>query len=100
MCALLSVLRSALCCVVLCSRAGMEEAIRAKHNIELDGRKISVKEAIPQVTHADSMHVHVLSMVACCPVFSCMLPSTSVKEAIPQVTHCSLLCYLVLSGDS
>jgi hypothetical protein len=30
------------------SRAGMEEAIRAKHNIELDGRKISVKEAIPQ----------------------------------------------------
>jgi len=30
------------------SRAGMEEAIRAKHNTELEGRKISVKEAIPQ----------------------------------------------------
>lgn len=30
------------------SRAGMQEAISAKHNTELDGRKISVKEAIPQ----------------------------------------------------
>jgi hypothetical protein len=26
----------------------MQEAISAKHNTELDGRKISVKEAIPQ----------------------------------------------------
>lgn len=30
------------------SRAGMEDAIREKHNSELEGRKISVKEAIPQ----------------------------------------------------
>lgn len=30
------------------SRAGMEDAIRDKHNAELDGRRISVKEAIPQ----------------------------------------------------
>jgi hypothetical protein len=30
------------------SRAGMQEAINAKHNTELEGRKISVKEAIPQ----------------------------------------------------
>lgn len=37
-------------CVLLClrSRAGMQEAINAKHNTELEGRKISVKEAIPQ----------------------------------------------------
>jgi len=34
--------------LVLHSRAGMEEAIRAKHNTDLEGRKISVKEAIPQ----------------------------------------------------
>jgi hypothetical protein len=30
------------------SRAGMEDAIRDKHNAEIDGRRISVKEAIPQ----------------------------------------------------
>eukprot|EP00775_Hariotina_reticulata_P002422 gene2422-2727_t len=30
------------------SRAGMEDAIRAKHNSDLEGRRISVKEAIPQ----------------------------------------------------
>jgi hypothetical protein len=30
------------------SRAGMEDAIRDKHNSEVDGRRISVKEAIPQ----------------------------------------------------
>lgn len=30
------------------SRAGMEDAIRDKHNSEIDGRRISVKEAIPQ----------------------------------------------------
>jgi hypothetical protein len=30
------------------SRTGMEDAIRAKHNVEIDGRRISVKEAIPQ----------------------------------------------------
>jgi hypothetical protein len=33
---------------VVRSRAGMQEAINAKHNTELEGRKISVKEAIPQ----------------------------------------------------
>ncbi|KAF6255924.1 hypothetical protein COO60DRAFT_1272258 [Scenedesmus sp. NREL 46B-D3] len=30
------------------SRAGMEDGIRDKHNAEIDGRRISVKEAIPQ----------------------------------------------------
>jgi hypothetical protein len=38
----------AACYVVMRSRAGMQEAINAKHNTELEGRKISVKEAIPQ----------------------------------------------------
>lgn len=28
--------------------SGMEDAIRDKHNSEIDGRRISVKEAIPQ----------------------------------------------------
>lgn len=32
------------CCCFL----GMEDAIRDKHNSEIDGRRISVKEAIPQ----------------------------------------------------
>lgn len=36
------------CCCGLRSRAGMQEAINAKHNTEIEGRKISVKEAIPQ----------------------------------------------------
>lgn len=35
-------------CLCLCSRGGMEDAIRDKHNTEIDGRRISVKEAIPQ----------------------------------------------------
>eukprot|EP00879_Flechtneria_rotunda_P003515 GHRR01003746.1.p1 GENE.GHRR01003746.1~~GHRR01003746.1.p1 ORF type:complete len:208 (+),score=55.12 GHRR01003746.1:205-828(+) len=30
------------------NRAGMEDAIRQKHNADIDGRRISVKEAIPQ----------------------------------------------------
>jgi RNA recognition motif-containing protein len=55
------------------SRAGMEDAIRDKHNAEIDGRRISVKEAIPQeqippgelLQSCTSRHLHIHAPVIC-----------------------------------
>jgi hypothetical protein len=66
------------------SRAGMEDAIRDKHNSEIDGRRISVKEAIPQE--------QIPPGAFCCFWFAGTIPVclllrfcfTSVKGAIPQ----------------
>jgi RNA recognition motif-containing protein len=55
------------------SRAGMEDAIRDKHNAEIDGRRISVKEAIPQeqippgelLQSCALRHLHIHAPVTC-----------------------------------